>query len=487
MTPTTRRLFVCAAVLAASPAPAFGQSGNLACFARGSAPAKIAACTQTLADPALPPATRALALLARADAYVAGGDTTKALADYDAALAIDPDAAGYIARAKLHAARGEAQLAEADYSAALSQDAVNAGAFLGRAKLRLARSADAEALADLGEARRLAPTNTEAQSLLAATQLKAGQSGAAAAAFSATLSGNATANTDQGAALRGRATASARAGDFKAAVADFTGALKLNRDDIAALEGRGMAQLQSGGFSAAIADFSALLALRPDDPAPLFFRAAAKLQAGDANAAADYTTFLAARPGDVEALMGRALSFQFAGNFAAADADLSAILTSHPDAAQAMAARALVRFMRADFSGAVADLTAALSQPNAPAHLALWRFVAQARAGDGNATASLAKTAPRGPWPGPVSAYFLSQLSGDDLLAAAVREPASAPGRLCEAYFYLGEAALLQNDTSEAVKLFRAARETGMTRYAEYAAAKAELERLDTRLNGNKK
>ena len=92
---------------------------------------------------------------------------------------------------------------------------------------------------------------------------------------------------------------------------------------------------------------------------------------------------------------------------------------------------------------------------------------------------SLLTAAAAGPdWPTPVARYFQGALSGDGLLQAASREPAAAPGRLCEAYFYLGEAALLQNDASEAHKLFAAAVATGMTRFTEYVGAKAELERL---------
>ncbi len=54
----------------------------------------------------------------------------------------------------------------------------------------------------------------------------------------------------------------------------------------------------------------------------------------------------------------------------------------------------------------------------------------------------------------------------------------AAPGRLCEAYYYLGEAALLQKDPGQAKKLFKASMDTGMHRYTEFAAAKAGLARL---------
>ena len=78
-------------------------------------------------------------------------------------------------------------------------------------------------------------------------------------------------------------------------------------------------------------------------------------------------------------------------------------------------------------------------------------------------------------WPETIAQYFLGKISGDDLIKAARNSPA----RLCEAYFHLGQAALLQKDPAEAAKLFSAARATGMSRFVEYAAATAELQRLE--------
>jgi lipoprotein NlpI len=273
----------------------------------------------------------------------------------------------------------------------------------------------------------------------------------------------------------------AQQNNYAAAIADFSAALAINPKDIAALEGRGMAALQSGAFADAVRDFTALTAARPDDTAPLFFRANARLQSNDATgAAADYTAFLARRPNDIEALMGRALARQFAADLAGSEDDFSSVLKLAPNAAQALAGRGYVRVMRARYAEAAADLAAAMALPNAPLDLAAWRFIAESHAGQKAqaALAPIAKAAAADRWPAPVLHYFMGALSGDALLAHAAREPAAAPGRLCEVYYYLGEAALIQKDPAEAMKLFRAALDTGMTRYTEFAAAKAGLARL---------
>jgi hypothetical protein len=81
-----------------------GQENSMGCFAPGlTSAAKIDACTKSLDGGALPPETRALALLARAEALAETGAAAKALADYDAAFVlISPDAAALLARGKLH-------------------------------------------------------------------------------------------------------------------------------------------------------------------------------------------------------------------------------------------------------------------------------------------------------------------------------------------------------------------------------------------------
>jgi tetratricopeptide (TPR) repeat protein len=255
-----------------------------------------------------------------------------------------------------------------------------------------------------------------------------------------------------------------------------------------------MARLQSGAYTDAVADFTALAALRPADPTPLFFRANAKLQAGDApGAVEDYGLFLAAHPTDTEARMGRALARQFAGDLDGADADLSLVLDALPDAATPRASRGYLRVMRGDFTAAAADLTRAAAFSGAPPEVALWRFIAERRAGlsaDGPLRMA-AKALASDQWPAPVMHYFLGAIAGDAVLAAAAQEQPgkrqgelqAINGRLCEAYFYLGEAALMQKDTDEAGALFAAAVATGMTRFTEFAGAQIELNRLKNREN----
>ncbi|MBL8642414.1 MAG: hypothetical protein JNK21_00660, partial [Rhodospirillaceae bacterium] len=103
--------------------PAFAQTPPN-CFASGlTAPQRIAACTATLNDAALPAGTKALAYFARGEALSDTGETARALADLNAGLAIAPsDTTALLARSKLKEAQGDLAGAETDTTAAIMAD-----------------------------------------------------------------------------------------------------------------------------------------------------------------------------------------------------------------------------------------------------------------------------------------------------------------------------------------------------------------------------
>lgn len=117
-----RTLAVLFFALTAHPLMA-AEGGALACFAAGQKPpAVIAACTAALAS-GLAADTRVLALLARADAYVATGDMASARRDFDAAVRLAPAHTGALmGRARVNEAEGKAQAAEADVSAVIAAE-----------------------------------------------------------------------------------------------------------------------------------------------------------------------------------------------------------------------------------------------------------------------------------------------------------------------------------------------------------------------------
>ncbi len=464
---------------------AAGAAENaLTCFAPGQTPkAQIAACTAALGA-GLNVDTRALVLLARAEAYAAAGDRAAAHRDFDAVLRITPTHPGALmGRARMSDADGKAEAAEADYTAVIALQPAPPTDILGeaharRGALRLTRGAVADAADDLLQAGNLLPRDAGIRKLLAQARMRGNDPRAAVAVLNGAL-GLTPNDLDL---LRMRAVAYAQIRNFGPAINDFSAVLTALPEDQIALEGRGVAALHNGIYGRAVADFSRLAELRPGDTGVIFLRGNAYLQDGRLDEAVqDYTTVLKAHPTDEEALFGRATARQFKGDYAGAEADLNAILAKTPAAAQALARRGNVRFMNRAFADARADFTQALPLPDAPADLLLWQFIAGARddkgGGEAGAMAILTaglQTHDQESWPGTIGRYFLGKLSGDELTAAA----RNSPGRLCEAYFFLGQSALIQHDPGEAAKLFTAARATGMTRYTEFIGAGAELARL---------
>ncbi|AKF09792.1 TPR domain protein, putative component of TonB system [Sandaracinus amylolyticus] len=78
-------------------------------------------------------------------------------------------------------------------------------------------------------------------------------------------------------------------------------------------------------------------------------------------------------------------------------------------------------------------------------------------------------------WHGRLAAFAAGTIEYDQLLQAAQN-----PGQRCEAHFYAGTRKLAQGDTAGAREQFRAAMETGMVGYFEYAMAQELLASLGT-------
>lgn len=506
------------AIIGLSSRSAMTQAAALDCFRRNlDSAVRISACSQTITQGGLPDETRALMLGSRGAAHADAGDASAALTDYDAALALVPeDVSARLSRARLREKLGQLKGAETDYSfvidhAPRTQEVPLGEAFALRGALRLRLGNTSAGIADLGVARRFDPRNPmpfkvrgrhffengefenaaaeleqaanlnagdiEVQIMLGSVQLRRGQSEAAVRAFSTAL----IVEPDNAEAVRGRATAYGQRQNYAAAITDYTAALNINGEDTAALEGRGVALLRLGVFASAAEDFDKLLAITPENDSAIFFRANARFQSGNPRGAvADFSAVLARRPGDGDALLGRGVAYQFAGDYDSAEADFTAVLKTVPDAAQPLANRGYVRVMSGAFAAAAEDLRAAMSLPNAPKLLALWRFIAEKRAGNPNSESL--KFAMRGldpkQWPAPLMRYFLGEASGSEIISAAIETPGNANGRLCETYFFLGQAALVLGDKIEAERLFNAAVDTGAVRFTEYAGAKAELSRL---------
>jgi tetratricopeptide (TPR) repeat protein len=126
----------------------------------GALPRIIQACTETLNRNLVQDDYRYYLLADRAQAYFAYGDPQHALADYSAAIKLNPSNAKlYYNRAAVFAAQSDDHAALQDLNEAIALDSKFVAALRLRAKMHAVRNNYSGALADYSEAIRLQPTN----------------------------------------------------------------------------------------------------------------------------------------------------------------------------------------------------------------------------------------------------------------------------------------------------------------------------------------
>ena len=198
-------------------------------------------------------------------------------------------------------------------------------------------------------------------------------------------------------------------------------------------------------------------------------------------AVADYDTALRLFPQYGAAYRNRGTARIFQGRFddAVADFDAAAASVSHDPASRIL--RGIARYFQGGFAAAIPDLSAAMDLAYPYPEAVLWIYLASRRAG-GAGRARLIEHASEmseESWPDPLIEAYLGEKSPQAALAAA-NHPREAKHRrrLTQAYFYLGQLAILQGDGAAARERFEAAIRLGVADAIEYAGAKLELQRM---------
>lgn len=151
--------------------------------------------------------------------------------------------------------------------------------------------------------------------------------------------------------------------------------------------------------------------------------------------------------------------------------------------ADALRYRGNAKFFLGRFDAAARDYTNSLKRNPADLYAALWLYMTRESTGQDGQPELIRATKRQDLfyWPGPVASLFLGQITTDEVLDAA-RDPfldeQSQTEQACEAYFYAGQHAMLNGDNSGAIRLFRAAVDTGVTSFIEHEAARVALQRL---------
>ena len=144
--------------------------------------------------------------------------------------------------------------------------------------------------------------------------------------------------------------------------------------------------------------------------------------------------------------------------------------------------RGLAAFQAGRFAAAIESLTTAVKIDPKNAYSVLWLHLARSRVGHDDAPefAANARGLDRTQWSWSLVAHYLGKLDADKLVAsAAVSEDAKTRReQTCEANFYIGSMQA-KGKVVEAQSYLRSAARECPKDFVEYAAANAELKRLD--------
>jgi tetratricopeptide (TPR) repeat protein len=350
-------------------------------------------------------------------------DVASAIRDYDDAIRLDPElAAAYLNRGAAYDLAGDHDRAIGQYDAALAFEPKNAIAYYDRGNAHLFKGDLVAAIADYGRAIENAPALAIAYVNRGVAAYYKNDYPSAKRDFSDAIRldpSNALAYVDQG-------TLFETLGDRAGALADYAKAIELDPKASGAYSRRGAVYDFEGDHERAIADYKKAIELNPALPLNYANRGVSYLAVGDRQRAeADFDSAIQ----------------RMAGGVAGAEIvyDLRGINNLYGGSLE----RA-----RADFEKA-----ASLAPTNVRA--ALFLDLADRRA---KRPSRLAQAVPRldmSGWPAPVVRVFLGQATPDSAVAAAREaDAASLPIRLCEAYYFNAELALLGGSKDEARRLY---------------------------------
>ncbi len=315
--------------------------------------------------------------------------------------------------------------------------------------------------------------------------------------------------------------------DYDLAIQDFTEAIALDDRSAKGYLRRGLAYAGKGQYDRAIQDYTAGLGREKDRDMFLLtllrgyaYGAAGQTQAASTDFAAALGSTTSApkyEPSDAEGFYWRGSEFSRQERSKEAVRDLTeAVRRKLPRVLLvfALTSRGYDRFKLGSYSDAAADFGRVVEYSPSDPYPVIWRYLGRMRAQQSESSGlavfgfmdelartdsveSIDKTLNRTSktpaeelnanaasvnltkWPGQVIQLYSGKMTPKALLAAASHSDAKVDREQhCEAFFYLAEHALLQKNKTEATRLFRQTRDTGVSNFVEYQHAAAELARI---------
>jgi tetratricopeptide (TPR) repeat protein len=256
---------------------------------------------------------------ARANYYIASGQTATALEDLDRTIALDPNVeAAYTLRGGYRSANRDTVGAIADYTQAIKLNPKNTLAYTMRATLNVGQSDTVAAIADYTEMIRIDPKNSLAYSMRAGMYWQQGNKAGAIADLNQLIA----INPSDLQAYDNRAHFRKYSGDVAGAMADYTTMIKINPRHIRAYEARADLKKEMKDIKGAIADYGEIIKVTPQDSRAYMTRASLYL---DQNlyreAIADYTKLIEIEPADADWYKNRADAREAIGDRSGASSD----------------------------------------------------------------------------------------------------------------------------------------------------------------------
>jgi tetratricopeptide (TPR) repeat protein len=380
----------------------------------------------------------------RGDAYIYKGDYDQAIQDYDQAIKLNPkDAAAFRNRALAYDKKGDRDHAIQDYNQTIQLDPKSVDAFYGRGNDYESKGDHDRAIEDFNEVIRLKPNFAGA--------------------------------------IGNRGLAYSSNGDYDRAIQDFNEVTRLDPNLAQAYYGRGNVYNQQGDYDRAIKELDEALRLDSNFPLAYASRGFAHDIKGEFDQAMqDYNQAVRLNPSDTGTLQHRGVLYEKQGQDKLAIADFDEALRLNPGDANVLRNRGFAHFFLGEFDDSQKDLAILNAYP----YPAIWLYLARSRAGQQEAKSELAKDAAKFDlkvWPGPVVSMYLGKTTPEAFVEATRdKDPKKNREQRCEAFFYVGQRALIAGKQDQANRLLQRSQETHAADLFEYMGAQAELQRTST-------
>ncbi|SRR5258708_863814 len=284
-------------------------------------------------------------------------------------------------------------------------------------------------------------------------------------------------------AFNNRGLAYEQKGDYDHAVQDYDRAIQLRPGYASAFNNRGLIFAErKGDHERAIRDFDQALRLRADYAEALSNRAHSYYAKGDYDRAIqDYDQAIKLEPNYTGNFFDRASASSSKKDYGRALLDLNHALQLKTKDPSLLYARGITQFFLGQFRSAKGDLSLSLNLRPEDTYCVIWLYLACSKSGEDakNALRKYSAVLKSSDWPAPAIQMYLGALSPKSLLSSARDADGKKDNKQsCQAYFYIGEDALLRGKSADAEKLFQESIAAGSPSSFEYIGARAELERM---------